>query len=33
MRRNYRGNIENEINILGCVTFATGYGVVVVESI
>ena len=29
MRRNYRGNIANEINVLGCITFATRYGVVV----
>ena len=29
MRRNYRGNIENEINMLRCITFATRYGVVV----
>ena len=29
MRRNYRGNIANEINMLGCITFATRYGVVV----
>ena len=29
MRRNYRGNIVNEINMLGCITFATRYGVVV----
>ena len=29
MHRNYRGNIANEINMLGCITFATRYGVVV----
>ena len=29
IRRNYRGNIANEINMLGCITFATRYGVVV----
>ena len=29
MRKNYRGNIANEINLLGCITFATRYGVVV----
>ena len=29
MCRNYRGNIANEINMLGCITFATRYGVVV----
>ena len=29
MRKNYRGNIANEINMLGCITFATRYGVVV----
>ena len=29
MRRNYRGNIVNEINMLGCITSATRYGVVV----
>ena len=29
MRRNYRGNIANEISMLGCITFATRYGVVV----
>ena len=33
MCRNYRGNIVNEINMLGCVTFATRYGVVVGESV
>ena len=28
MRRNYhRGNIANEINMLGCISFATRYGV------
>ena len=25
MRRNYRGNIANKINILTCVTFVTKY--------
>ena len=29
MRKNYRGNIANEINMLRCITFATRYGVVV----
>ena len=29
MCRNYRGNIANEINMLGCITFATRYGFVV----
>ena len=29
MRKNYRGNIANEINMLGCITFATRYSVVV----
>ena len=29
MRKNNRGNIANEINMLGCITFATRYGVVV----
>ena len=29
MRKNYRGNIANEINMLGCITFAMRYGVVV----
>ena len=29
MRRNYRENIANEINMLGCITFATRYGVLV----
>ena len=33
MRRNYRGNIANEKNMLGCVTFATRYGVVVGVSV
>ena len=33
MRRNYRGNIANEVNILGYVTFATRYGAVVGESV
>ena len=33
MCRNYRGNITNEINMLGCLTFATRYGVVVGESV
>ena len=32
MRRNYRGNIANEMNVLGCVTFGMRYGVVVGES-
>ena len=31
MRKNYRGSITNEINMLGCITFAIGYGVVVGE--
>ena len=29
MHNNYRGNIANEIDMLGCITFATRYGVVV----
>ena len=29
MRRNYRGNIANEINILGCITFAKMCGVAI----
>ena len=29
MRRNYRGNIANEINMSRCITFATRYGIVV----
>ena len=29
MRRSYRGNIANELNMLGCITFATRYDVVV----
>ena len=29
MRKNYRGNIANEINMLGCKTFAMRYGVLV----
>ena len=29
MRKNYRGNIANETNMLGCITFATRHGVVV----
>ena len=33
MRRNYRGNIANEVNMLGCVIFATRYGAVVRESV
>ena len=33
MRRSYRGNIANEINMFGCVTFATRYGAVVGESV
>ena len=33
MRRNYRGNIANEMNMLGCVTFATMYAVVVGVSV
>ena len=34
MRRNYRGNIANEINMLGCVTFVMRYGAAVVgESV
>ena len=33
MRRNYRGNIANEINMLGCVTFATRFGAVVERSV
>ena len=27
-RKNYRGNVANEINMLECITFATWYGVV-----
>ena len=33
MRRNYRGNIADEINILGCVIFVTRYGAIVGESV
>ena len=33
MRRNYRGNITNEINMLECITFAMRYGVVVEVSV
>ena len=33
MRKNYRGNIANEINMLGCITFATRYDVVVGVSL
>ena len=33
MRRNYRGNIANEIKMLGCITFVTRYGVVVGVSV
>ena len=33
MRRNYRGNIANKINMLGYVTFATRYDVVVGVSV
>ena len=33
MGGNYRGNIANEINMLGCVTFVTTYGAVVGESV
>ena len=33
MCRNYRGNKENEINMLVCVTFVTRYGMVVEESV
>ena len=33
MRKNYRGNIANEINMLGCIAFATRYGVVVYVSV
>ena len=33
MRRNYRGYIANEINVLGCVTFEPSYGAVVGESV
>ena len=33
MRRNYRGNIANEVNMLGCITFATKYGVKVGVSV
>ena len=29
MRKNCRGNIANEINMLGCITLAMRYGVVV----
>ena len=32
MRRNYRGDLANGINMLGCVTFVTRYGAVVGES-
>ena len=32
MRRNYRGNITNEINMLGCITLSRRYGVVVGAS-
>ena len=28
MRKNYRGNIANGTNMLGCINFATRYGVV-----
>ena len=30
---NYLGNIANEINMLGCVTFVMKYGAVVGESV
>ena len=33
MRRNYRGNMANEINMLGCVAFAARYVAVVGESV
>ena len=33
MYKNYRENIANEINMLGCITFATRYGVVVGVSL
>ena len=33
MCKSYRGNIANEINMLGCVTFVTRYGAVVGESV
>ena len=33
MCRNYRGNIANEINMLGGVTFVTRYGAVVGGSV
>ena len=33
MRRNYRGNLANEINMFGCITFATWCGVVVGVSL
>ena len=33
MHRNYRGNIANEIYMLGCVTFVMRYGAVVGESV
>ena len=33
MRRNYRGNTANKINMLGCINFATRYGVVVGVSV
>ena len=33
MRRNYRENIANEINMLRSVTFVTRYGAVVGESV
>ena len=33
MCRNYRGNIANEMNMLGCVTFVTRYSAIVGESV
>ena len=33
MCRNYRENIANEIDVLGCITFATRYDVVVGVSV
>ena len=33
MRRDNRGNMANEINMLECVAFVTRYGAVVGESV
>ena len=33
MRRNYRGNLANEIDMSGRITFAARYGVVVGVSV